>query len=180
MLSNAVTILAAIAGSILGAWVTARLAIRRFKSEALWKRQIEAYDRILSALYEIMEGLKYELNSDPRNLDVRRKLEEQFDRANHEINRLMTVEAYLLSEEAATVVNEYRVTVMVPDRSQDWYQWYEQQVKALFVCSQKVLDIARKDVGMPAWKFNSASKAGCVKNWVLRRLRWNSAGTAHK
>lgn len=174
MLSNVITVLAAIAGSILGAWVTARLAIHRFKSEARWKRQIEAYDRILSALYEITEVLTYELNSDPRNLDVRKTLEEQFDRANHKIDRLMAVEAYLLSEEAAAVVNEYRVTVMVPDRSHDWYQWYEQQVKGLFICSQKVLDIARKDVGMPAWKFNTASRTGRMKNSVLRRLRRNS------
>ena len=164
MFSAAVTTLFAVVGSMIGAFVTAHLALRRFKSEARWTRQIQVYDQIFAALYEVTEGIKYERNADIQDLESRKKLEKLFDRTNREVTRLMTVEAYLLSEEATNVVNDYRVSVMFSDRNTDWLQWYDRQVKACFQCSTKLLHIARKDVGMPAWRFTGSSKAARRNN----------------
>ena len=166
MLSVAWTALIALAGSIIGALVTAYLALWRFKSEARWKRQIEVYDRIFAVLYEVTEGLKYEWDSDIHDVESRKKLEGLFDRTNREVTRLMTVEAYLLSEEATTVVNDYRVSVMFTDRNKDWLHWYDRQVRANLQCSTKLLRIARKDVGMQMWKLPKLSKARREKNQV--------------
>ena len=165
--ANILVFLSAAFGASIGAILTAVFASRRFKNEARWKRQIDAYDRVFSALYEILETVKYAMDSDTTDPEVRRAIEKRWDRANLDITRLMTVEVYLLSEEAANVVNDYRIDVVMRTQDQEWWETHDRQVMALMKCSAKLVSIARRDVGLPPL----GPKKGVVRNLLAKTRR---------
>ena len=158
-----IVLLAATGGAALGAALSAYFSSRLFKSEALWKRQINAYDRINEALYDISEALREDIKDGPGgpSPSAQKKFEEQLRSANKKILRLLIIEGYMLSERASELISEYLVEI-VPDRHKDdWWTWRDRQVKAYFSFSSKLLKMARDDVSVPRpkWVWRRGKKA---------------------
>ena len=130
--------------------VTVRLALGRFKKEALWQRKLDAYTRILDALHvcrlrseQLMREATQEVKLSKESTDEMRK---KYSAASAELHRMVDTGLLILPEAATSHLTE----VMEP-RYDDWremppYLFWETEEHLMKKALDALMRVARADL----------------------------------
>jgi hypothetical protein len=146
------TLFVGIVVAVVSAYVTVRLAIKRFRAEQWWSRKADAYAAILEALHcskdcdsahlsEVVEGR--ELNE-----EYRTQLLERGRNANWQLRKAIDTSKFLFCNEAVAVLDELRVGLQNADDAQQYVEKLESCYSAEKKCLDQLPAIAKKDLGV--------------------------------
>jgi hypothetical protein len=119
-------IFAGIAIATFSSWITVQLSLRRFRTEKLWERKVDAYLRVIEALHDSKSFSEHTYNaelqmnklSDERNeeLMARSRI------AQDEIDKAIDLGAFLFSVGAINILTNYEKEISEISTDQTWFQ----------------------------------------------------------
>ncbi len=139
-----------VVAALVASWVTVRLALGRFKEEAIWQRKLDAYTRILDALHvcrlrserlarEATEGVQF---SD----DYKEEMRKKYSVATAELHRVIDTGLLILPQ----AVTSHLAEVMTP-RYTDWkemspYEFWETEEHQMKKALEALIKTGRADL----------------------------------
>ena len=143
-------IVTGLASGGLSAWITYRLAFRRYRAEKWWERRADAYSGIVEALYNSLKFADTHIDymqkgSEPppeKDAAVRKAAREGHD----EILRAVNVGKLFLSSAA---LNRLRRFVRESDavKVEGWSEYLEKDYELINTCLNEFAQLAREDLG---------------------------------
>ena len=138
--------------ALLTAYVTVRLALRRFRAEQWWSRKADAYAAIMEALHNAKDcdSVHFtEINEDRHySPEYKAELSKRGREADQQIRKGIDTSTFLLSEEAVEVLEELRSGLAEADDAQDYAEHLWASLGAVNKCLEKLPSIAKKDLGV--------------------------------
>jgi hypothetical protein len=130
------TLLSSIIVAVIAAQISVRLALRRFRTEKWWERKAEAYSRIVEALHSLVvyydAKVAEEYDQVTHTEDFKKRLNDESDRAIHELRKATGVGAFIISNEAAEALARI----------------YESEVVAYKKSLSEIRGLAKKDLAV--------------------------------
>lgn len=149
-LSLAKTVIPGIAISLLTAFVTVRLSLKRFHAEKWWEKKAEAYGRIIDALHHMKNYCEQkhdeQLTPDDISDEKKKELATQYRAAFKELSRAADIGSFIVSSEAAALLAEYHGRPSLPWNDTDLLDIIEADLKAVSDCLKKFILAAKKDL----------------------------------
>ena len=144
------SVAAIVAASIIafgGPWFAVRVALRK---QRLFERKLDAYDRILLALNDMLEVLAYDLDAAIKGREISDEVSaanlRKYQDAKREVQRANTLGKYLLKDNVRDSLAECLATLA--NTRSDWYEGDLANARAAIQkCLQDVIEGARKEVG---------------------------------
>jgi hypothetical protein len=140
-----------ICGAVI-AFITVRLALRRFYSEKWWERKSEAYTAIFESLHHIRNHADHNLMFFQRHIEIpeegRKELTEKLQGAIAELRKLNDIGSFLVSKEAvsalAVLFNELDKSTEITN----WEKHLQLKLQAVDKCLETMRIIAKKDLSL--------------------------------
>jgi len=134
----------------LSAWITYRLAFRRFRAERWWERRADAYGKILEALHNSLKfadtHLSYAKSGKDVPPEVDMEVRDAVKAANDEIRRAVNVGKLFLSEAALK-----RLTRFMDEsdnyKPENWTDYLFKDHDLTSTCLNEFAQLAREDLG---------------------------------
>jgi hypothetical protein len=136
--------------ALIATWVGVRLALDRYKKEAMWARKLDAYTKILDALHVCRMGAEYclerEATGKTRTQEYSDRMTKRVSDAYAELHRVIDTGSLVISREATTYLREK----MLP-REKDWENdalidfWYSEE-KLMRDALTEIESIARAEL----------------------------------
>jgi hypothetical protein len=143
-------IFAGIAIATFSSWITVQLSLRRFRTEKLWERKVDAYLRVIEALHDSKSFSEHTYNaelqmnklSDERNeeLMARSRI------AQDEIDKAIDLGAFLFSVGAINILTNYEKEISEISTDQTWFQYLEDDLLATKKCLKNLIENAKNDL----------------------------------
>ena len=139
--------------SITTAYLTVRFSLRQFYSERWWEQKWEQYEKVIEALYHIKhyaDRMRASIEvgkdlSDKRKNELINRSKEGAD----EIDRAITIGAFVMSNEALKQIKQLRINIQELDfNNMSFFDYLDNQVAYLEDCITKVTKLAKKDLGV--------------------------------
>lgn len=136
--------------ALVASWVTVRLALGRFKKEALWQRKLDAYTRILDALHVCRlrsEQLERELSEGSKlSSEQQKDMDQKYSSARSELQRVIDSGSLILPSKATALFAE----VMRP-RYIDWqemppHEFWESEEYQMKKALESLTTVGRADL----------------------------------
>lgn len=147
ILTSVIAIVAASIVAFGGPWFAVRVVLRR---QRLFERKLDAYDRILLALNDMLEVLTDDLDAAIKGREIPGEVSAEhlrtYQDAKREVQRAITLGKYLLKDKVRDSLAECLVTLA--NTRSDYYE--EDLTKAgiaIQKCLQDVIEGAREEVG---------------------------------
>jgi hypothetical protein len=135
--------------AVLSAWITVRLAIRRFHQERWWDKKEAAYSNLLEVLHRFKRYASQhygrELGHHNPSDEDKAALEAEWQKTNREYERLRDLASLHLSEDAMSILNEYEKKKREA-QNEDLFQWIEGDLAAATDCLEKLKRAAKEDL----------------------------------
>jgi hypothetical protein len=135
--------------AVLSAWITVRLAIRRFHQERWWEKKESAYSSLLEVLHRFNRyaSLHYDrqfMDQETSDED-KATLEAEWQKTNREYERLRDLASLHLSENAMSILDEYDKRKREA-RNEDFFKWIEDDLAAATNCLEQLKRAAKEDL----------------------------------
>lgn len=144
------TVFAALSASVLGAWLTASLALRNSRRESWWERKARAYERVIAAVEQLHFNANEQLEillGNASNNEYSRKQSKKWRESKRELSRTLHTATLLLDFEVMPVLNAY--LSRTERRPEDPVVAVEEDIVASGDCMNRLIQIARRDLGLP-------------------------------
>ncbi len=145
----ALYVFTAIVIGAISAWITAQLALRRFRAEKWWERKAEAYSRVIEALHNSKVWTEEHLKANFDNGEIpeakRKELGNRARAAYDELRKAMDVGAFLLCDEALSRLKQYEKETRELERNPP-YQYLKADFAATENCLNELIEIAKRDL----------------------------------
>ena len=150
MIDFSAKLLLGIAVAVISSWVTVRLSLRRFKTEALWNRKLDAYLKILEALHVERRHSEEVLLQFNRSYEYAKEHQEEMRKrtaqAHQELNRIVDIGALIISKDAVAYLRE-----AIKPRYDDWEnssteEFHDEEEAIYRKAIEKTIEIARADL----------------------------------
>lgn len=148
------SILGSVVIGLITSYFTVWLSLRKFRSEKLWEKKIEAYTRIINALYELkknlyerMEEYYEELNE---NLTGKEKMVDdvltkgKFHLYDEELKKYRDIGTLIISAPAVKLINQYHKELSTDE--DDIEDRYNIDIRAAEKCLEAILLEAKTDL----------------------------------
>jgi hypothetical protein len=147
----AFTIITGLIISIVTAVITVRLALRQFYSQRWWEQKWNQYSKILDSLYHIRHLQDRLLAQEEvgRKLSVERRenLQSKSNEASDEIDKVISVGAFAISEKSLDSLKRLRLNLNQIDSSTMPFEEYlDIYISHLDTCISEIREFARKDL----------------------------------
>ena len=137
--------------SISSTLITAQLALYHFRSNNLWARKSDAYDKAIQAMTELsrISNDYYEeaLTHKEISEDERHRREETLRQARVEVERSSRLGGYVISRNAQEALQDYLFEKWGSHHS-SWEEHIEHESSITRRCLQELIRCARKDLGI--------------------------------
>jgi hypothetical protein len=154
--------------ALVSAYMTVRLAFRRFHSEKKWEQKTDAYKRIFIALHQLKEQASHELDlqrtpdrlpkgseAEVQRREVLKRLGEEMNLGIAELRLQFDIGTFIIDENAVVLLENLMVgldeSVDVWRKSQVLTDYYEHRIKAVTECQSGLRKIANRDLSQ-SWK----------------------------
>jgi hypothetical protein len=148
------TLPVAILVAILTAWLAARFALGRFRRERHWDLKLDAYRSILDALHRIRRYFDVEYDDllshkERSDTDERRNQIISNMRQGHaDLERLRDVTSLVISPLAITELRQLEESLEKAKQTYSWDQMIMNSHSAVSHCLERILFVARMDLGL--------------------------------
>lgn len=136
--------------AVVAAYFTVQFSLRRFRSEKWWEKKVEAYEKVLDALYcskSFFDNYLAESYGDRKLTDEAvKKLRKDANLASDEIERLSNLGAFLLSGSAMARLSQYLKEEQEASKTTHWVEYLDGNWTAVSACLNDIIDIAKKDL----------------------------------
>ncbi|MBT3320724.1 MAG: hypothetical protein HN392_00385 [Anaerolineae bacterium] len=131
-------------------WITVQLSLRQFRSQKWWEKKVDAYTRILNALHQLKKSSNEHLEAEYRGRTVgeerAEELKELSKKSREELKSAMDIGAFLLSDKAVKVLDEYESQIDNLDQIESWFEYIDYLNAINQKTLKKIIPIARKDL----------------------------------
>jgi predicted CopG family antitoxin len=145
-----ITIFTGIIIAAVSAWITVHLALRKFRSEHWWEKKVEAYSKVIEALHnsKSFSDKHLDANYAGRNIseDSSKELGARAISAQLEIDKMIDIAAFMLSEEANERLKAFKKEIDSFSDCPNWIEYLEYDWKATDSCLNDLIRIAKKDL----------------------------------
>ncbi len=128
------------------AWLAARLALRRFRSEKAWERQAAAYTVIFGALHDMMNWCDQILDASSREAklpdDRLQELHASFQEAEQELRKRVATDAWVLPSEAKDCLKG--MLLAIRPETTDWTVYVTEREKAIAEAQETLERLVRR------------------------------------
>ena len=149
-LPTAGTFVTGIVVAVLTAFLTVRLALKRFYSEKWWERKAEAYGAILEALHHVRNYTDHNLESLKRGVDLPpegdAELTKKLQEAMAELRKHWDIGSFVICKEAVTVMDTFMEELDAATKYSNWDAHLIIKMDAVNKCLNTMREIARKDL----------------------------------
>lgn len=153
LLTVLVSLASGIIGAVLSAWLTARLALRRFYSEKKWEQKYAAYKDIIEAIHHIREHADTHLAFEGKELkipeDGEARLDANLTGAMGDLRRHRDVGSFIISANAVAVINwlfaELDRSVAI-GKERTFFEYCDYRVGAVDTALQRIREAAQRDL----------------------------------
>lgn len=151
----------------LSAYVTVRLAFRRFYSEKQWELKADAYTKLLVALHQLKDHSAHELHlletpplpsgseAEVERRTVMKRLEDEMKRGISELRLQIDIGTFVIAKDAVMLLERLMVgldeSVEIWRRDQSLAKHYAHRIKVVGDCQTSLRKIARNDLSH-GWK----------------------------
>lgn len=146
----AINILVGVVIAAVSSWTTVRLSLRRFRTEKMWEKKVEAYERVSDALHhsKAFSDAHMTARMEGRELseDYEESLRARANAAHTEIEKAVDIGSFIFSEEASQRLKKYGEEVKELSQSQYWEEYLEGDLAATESCLTDLLKIAKHDI----------------------------------
>ena len=131
-------------------WITVQLSRKKFRTERLWEKKIDAYERLIEALHQSKkfssEHLIAEIKS--RDIDEARdfELRKLAQAAREVIDRAADIGGFVMSEKSVAIVKNYQSEAEKLDTCQFWYEYIDMDHTITERCLNRVIQAAKEDL----------------------------------
>ena len=124
------TLLTGIGIAAASSWITVRLSIKQFRSQRLWEKKVETYQRIIEAFHKSKnyssEYMTTKLKGREVSEDRGAELVKQSKEAHEEISKACDVGRFLLSDKAVSILDEFKQKYENQPRYDTWWESLEE------------------------------------------------------
>lgn len=141
--------------SVITAFVTVQLSLRRFRTEKLWERKEERYSQIVDALHHLKNYCKKKLDAEcgapygehklSKEEDI--QLSQQYKAALNEVNRAIDVGSFVMGSETIKILEIYLNRPQLDYHENSFIEIIEQELKYAEECLRDFKRVAQKDLG---------------------------------
>ncbi len=136
--------------SVVTALVTVQLSLRRFRSERMWERKVQAYERIFESLHHLKaycDGhLKAEECGSKMDINREQELYGKFRLALEEINKYRDIGSFLIAESAVERLKRFEMELEKSYEGKTIFEIADNQYGYVTSCIKDVNEIARSDI----------------------------------
>jgi len=132
------------------AWITVKLALRRFYTEKWWERKAQAYSEIIGSLAKMRicfdkwwdEQLEYKKTSP----EARKRVNEEYTSAKRVIENAVAVGSFIVSEEAAEVLGSLLKELEKQDMRGNWVSDLDRHYGEVIKCIARLREIGKREL----------------------------------
>jgi hypothetical protein len=136
--------------ALFASWLSVKLALRRFQSEKLFERRLDAYTMVLECLHYVKFYNDRQLVALERGRDIPREAEEELAASRGkglaDLRRLTDVGALLFSAEAVDKLDDLSKELGLAAKKQSWLESTAAEIKAVTKCLSTLRSIAKNDL----------------------------------
>lgn len=145
--------IAVIAGILIAAgsaWITVKLSLSQFRSQKLWEKKVEAYERVIEALHHSKKFSNEYLKAEHKNTELPPEQDEalrsQSKAAHDEISKAADVGALIFSDEAVAILSRFEVETDSSPRFDSWYEYLNHDWLLINRYMSEFIDEAKRDI----------------------------------
>ena len=136
--------------AVITAWITVKLALRRFYTEKWWERKAQAYSETIGSLAKMricFDKWEEELFEHKYvSPETRRKANEEYVSAKRVIENAVAVGSFIVSEEAAQVLGSFFKELQKEDIQGDWLNDLDRHHGEVIKCIASLREIANREL----------------------------------
>lgn len=144
------TIVPALVLAFFTAFITVRLALRRFRGEKWWERKVETYSRLVEALHSLTEYWSAQADAALLRRDIEeqreKKLSDSYAHAANELSKATGIGAFIISDEVAETLAKFQKRPQLDLKNYDWFQICDTEYDAHLKTLAEVRKLAKKDL----------------------------------
>lgn len=144
------TLLTGIGIAAVSSWITVRLSIRQFRSQRLWEKKVETYQKIIEAFHKSKNYSSEYLTTEIKGREVSEargaELVKQSKEAHHEISKARDVGRFLLSDKAVSILDEFKKKYHSQPHYESWVESLEKNWLLADDYMKEFIAEAQKDV----------------------------------
>lgn len=132
------------------AWITVKLALRRFYTEKWWERKAQAYSETIGSLAKMRVCFDkwYEtcfLHKDI-SAETSKKVNEEYASAKRVIENAVAAGSFIVSEEAAQVLGSFLKELQKEDIGGNWPEDLDRHHGEVIKCIARLREIAKREL----------------------------------
>ena len=132
------------------AWITVKLALRRFYTKKWWERRVQAYSEIIGSLAKMRicfdkwedEQLRYK----EIRAEARKKINEEYASAKRVIEDTVAVGSFIVSEEAVQLLSLFIKELQKKDIQGNWLNDLDRHHGEVIKCIARLREIAKQEL----------------------------------
>lgn len=134
------------------AYLTTWLSLRRYQIEKWWDRKASAYENILGGMHDIIKY--YDKTLEAHILDHNlseaylENLRANLDRGRADVQKIARMGAFILSDEAEIILNNFELEFSRASNTIDWYEYVENCLDTSLKTFRALRAEARNDLGV--------------------------------
>lgn len=144
------TLLTGIGIAAASSLITVHLSVKQFRSQRLWEKKVETYQRIIEAFHKSKnyssEYLTTEIKGRKVGEDREAELVKQSKEAHEEISKACDVGRFLLSDKAVSILDEFKKKYDNQPRYDTWWESLEENWSLTDHYMKEFTAEAQKDV----------------------------------
>ena len=147
------SVVGALVVAVISSFITAHIALWRFRKSTQWERKAEAYDRVIQALGDlqfVLETLEDEAvanaYSEPPPPTEDGDHDSKVRKANFEIRKATLLGSYLFSKEALRILEEYGSDEYNAGEEGHWQGFVNTKYGAVKTCLRDFIPAAQRDL----------------------------------
>jgi hypothetical protein len=152
----------------LSAYVTVRLAFRRFYSEKRWEQKAHAYTKVFVALHQLKEHSVHELklvegpdflppgsDAEKKRREVMDRLEDEMSKGISELRLQIDIGSFVLDQAAVRLLEKLMLgldeSIEVWRRERNLAKHFDHKLRVIDACQRDLREIAHRDLSQ-CWK----------------------------
>lgn len=145
-----INLLAGVPVALLTAWLTVKLALRRFQSEKWFERRVDAYMKVIEALHFMNNFTERRLRAAERGTEIPNDIEEEllasYDKGLSDLRKLTDIGALLFSPEAVAILDRLHTELRAVNNEQSWWEHLDAEHATISKSLRELRPIAKRDL----------------------------------
>ena len=134
------------------AYITVRLALKRFRAEQWWTRKVDAYSAIFEALHRMKrfdeECEREALEGRQRNEEQMKRLQERAFAGRNDLLEAVDTARFILSDEAVRLLLEAREGLERASKHDSLFEYVEDALGTISGCLEALPEVAKRDLAV--------------------------------